>query len=936
MRPLRAYFLLRLPSDEVDVSTHRDLESVESTWRERLYAEASAAVHVGYWRPETEDFMQTLREHPGRVLVSASTVHALPSSFRSSSAPVGSAGTLPLHLALTGWGYEVDDPSASAVEKSISATPAQSMPKTSGDIPDIQCEWLRILSRKSPAMFQEALDEGVFDEDSYLAKEDSLPSRLRDSLGEERLRWHCPTRPNADNIIDHIAFTPLWFQSLPVGILTLPTRPANIMAAKSIRFIGDFRRYKANDVLRFENMGRKSFNEIGNRLLSILSSGVTSPIVRTYLNNQTPQIGEIDNHWKDIPPPPSSTASESREGASRRIESGEITEHTTTFAEALEVAIDNHWKGIPSPTSSTVSSESRNGASRRVEGGEIAEHTTTFAEALEVALGLLTEQERRLMEMRMGADGKPVTLAEIGEAEGVSRERIRQIENKCLGKIRALSFWDRVLGPNIRRMLEERDECLAPHALEVIDPALKGAAKSISVLKYALERFVKPELHVLREGGLCFVSEISQQEWVEAVKAARKHLETLADRRASIDEARNMVDGLLVGRGRELRAELWSLATKNAHFANGKLVAYGSGAEQVVLTVLESSETPMHYSEIYRVTQEKGHDCDLRRVHNAALKVGLLYSRGTYGTMRHFPLNEAETRLVISETEDLIESEGATRQWHAREICDLLEERGIDCGGYLTHYIVSIALSQSKHLTYLGRMVWASKSSGAKGVANRLDLFQAVVSILIQNGGPMPSNEIKDRLAAERGLNCFFQIQPEGPLVRVGAGIWGLIDRDIPFSEEESRRVIDALRSALLAKRKGIHSSEIIDEIAGIEPIVRRVEDPILLLGFAQKFEGFSVSKGQHLYLSEWGEPRRMNMREAMLQVLKGAGQNGTTIQEGMARVSELLERPFPPNLFFGQISFHLGAVYDETTKLWRLPSEDEPLAESEEEAGSG
>jgi hypothetical protein len=858
---LRAYLLFRLPSDDLEVTLYRDLESVKQAWLDRGYPEASAALHVGFWRPETEDFLKALKEHPGRVLVSASTVHALPPSFRSSSAPVGSAGSVPLHLGLTGWGYEVED---STSTEAISALRIQAISKMPREIPEVQCEWLRELSRNNMAMFKEALNEGVIDDETYLAKENSLPPSLRNSLGDARFRWRCPIPPTVENIIDHIASTPPWFQSLPIEILSLSTRPANIMSTKSIQLIGDFRRYKADEVFAFRNMGRGSFNEIGARLLALLSGGFTSPVVRSYLNNKQPQITNRAGECIDNPP--------------------------------------------------TV-------------------NATTFAEALEVALGLLKkDRDRRLMEMRMGTDGDPMTLQQIGEAMGKVRERIRQIENRCVERMKVLPFWNGVLGPKIRRILEERDDYLPPHGLEVIDPALKGAAKSINTLEYILERFVEPELHIVKESGLCFVTEIEQQEWLDAVRAARKFLDTLADERVTVDAARNMVDGLLVGRGRELREELWHAAEKCAHFADGKLVAYGYGAEHIVLTVLESSERPMHYSEILRVTQEKGYDYDLGRVHSAAAKVGLLYGRGTFGTMRHFPLKEAETRLVVSETEDLIELEGATRQWHAREICDRLEERGIDCGGNLTHYVASIALARSKHLTYLGRMVWASKASGAKGVANRLDMHQAVVSILIENEKPMMSDEIKDRLAAERGVNCFFQIQPEGPLVRVAAGVWGLMERDIPFSKEESRRVIDALRTALVAKRKGIHSSELIDEIAGIEPIVRRVVDPILLFGLAQKFEGFSVSKGQLLYLSEWGEPRRMNMSGAILRVLEAAGRNGVTIQEGMARVSELLERPFPPNLLFGQMSFHLGAVYDEASKRWRLQSEEESLSESEEE----
>jgi hypothetical protein len=90
------------------------------------------------------------------------------------------------------------------------------------------------------------------------------------------------------------------------------------------------------------------------------------------------------------------------------------------------------------------------------------------------------------------------------------------------------------------------------------------------------------------------------------------------------------------------------------------------------------------------------------------------------------------------------------------------------------------------------------------------------------------------------------------------------------------------------------------------------------------QFEGLAISKGQHVYLSAWGEPRRMNISEALRKVLANAGQEGVTIQEGMVRMTDLLGRPFPPNLFFGQISWHVGAVYDETTKRWRLSAEGE------------
>ncbi|MGQ9516141.1 MAG: RNA polymerase sigma factor [Anaerolineae bacterium] len=60
-------------------------------------------------------------------------------------------------------------------------------------------------------------------------------------------------------------------------------------------------------------------------------------------------------------------------------------------------------------------------------------------EQMQEMLTDLTERERQVLELRFGlADGQPHTLEEVGEALGVTRERIRQIEIKALEKLRHL------------------------------------------------------------------------------------------------------------------------------------------------------------------------------------------------------------------------------------------------------------------------------------------------------------------------------------------------------------------------------------------------------------------------------------------------------------------------------------------------------------------
>ncbi len=52
-------------------------------------------------------------------------------------------------------------------------------------------------------------------------------------------------------------------------------------------------------------------------------------------------------------------------------------------------------------------------------------------------LAVLDERERRIIDERFGLNGKkPLTLEEVGREFGVTRERIRQLQNSALTKMR--------------------------------------------------------------------------------------------------------------------------------------------------------------------------------------------------------------------------------------------------------------------------------------------------------------------------------------------------------------------------------------------------------------------------------------------------------------------------------------------------------------------
>ena len=73
----------------------------------------------------------------------------------------------------------------------------------------------------------------------------------------------------------------------------------------------------------------------------------------------------------------------------------------------------------------------------RTPGPADATSNALLAEALKEILDTLTERDADVLRMRFGMyDGRTHTLEEVGQIFGVTRERIRQIENKAIRKLR--------------------------------------------------------------------------------------------------------------------------------------------------------------------------------------------------------------------------------------------------------------------------------------------------------------------------------------------------------------------------------------------------------------------------------------------------------------------------------------------------------------------
>lgn len=569
-----------------------------------------------------------------------------------------------------------------------------------------------------------------------------------------------------------------------------------------------------------------------------------------------------------------------------------------------------------------VDSEDQSATTAALVGSE-----NNIVDMLRGVLNTLSERQRLVLKHRIGFGVKKSTLQEIANTISVTRERVRQIESKAITRVAQLSCWGEVLIPKLQALLDDRSEPLPLFGLEILDEWFAGVEEIPESFSFILENFCASEFSVIRANEQLFVSRLAQHEWDEAVSQGKRILESAIGEDLREAQVRVDIDALLLVEGKELREELWAAVGKYAHFVFSEtgdrvLVQYGRGVEQHVEAVLVESDRPLHYSEIAEaVMKRSGKEVDLRRAHHAAAAVGLLMGRGTFGLMKHYPLSSEETELVVAEVEDVIESGAAGRQWSCAELCEVLGERGIELDDRLTIYTLNIALQKSRSLAYLGRFVWSRAEGMALSSAHRIDMRQAVVALLRAEGRPLTIAEVRDKLTQNRGLSAHFQIHPIDPLIQLAPGLWGLIDRDLPFDGTEQAAVLEELESVLRGRGTGLHVSELVESMRDTKGVVQRAEDPAVIFALAKRTGRMSVSPGQVVYMTEWGEPRRIRVPDAVKMALTRAGTTGLSMNELLDAASLILERHINRASIYTTLS-SIGARWDEEANHWILVDE--------------
>lgn len=493
-----------------------------------------------------------------------------------------------------------------------------------------------------------------------------------------------------------------------------------------------------------------------------------------------------------------------------------------------------------------------------------------FRHALDSSFSQLRSSQVEVLALRSGRGlGSPLTLEACGEKLGVTRERVRQIEQRAcrlLAKTEAMFQ----VQEHFQKVLDQGRVPLEAVALNVLNPWFPDvqSANELWEIEYVLAKICGLPHRLVLVDDTYYLMPFSKTKWDDYVASAKTIYSSLE--KTNIDKValRVMVGSLLSTEHQEYGDFLWASTSENLLFSDDDVyIGDGSSAEEYVEWVLSNSATPLHYSEIMERLKSLNIDADERHVSNIANDIGFLFSRGVYGLERHLPkFIRANRENIIKASESLVLG-ASSRQWSAREILAHCEDLEIVPRELLNDYTLTALLKSSgTRLAYLGRNVWSADRGTSK--ASRIDINEAVQSIIERAGRPMHQSEFRSILEAERGLSEHFQIHCRVPLVRVESGLWGLLGRDVDVFPEDVPVIEKLLIECLEREGIALHESRIVEKVGHTLDTDRLFSNLEVVKSLAGVSDFVSVAHGGYFYLKTWNDSRVPNALEILREIL--------------------------------------------------------------------
>lgn len=543
-----------------------------------------------------------------------------------------------------------------------------------------------------------------------------------------------------------------------------------------------------------------------------------------------------------------------------------------------------------------------------------------FAKTIDNVVDL---KHKFILEARLGFHREQQTLEAISEKFEITRESVRQIQNKAINYIIDEEFWDDSLKFKLLRLMRDKSEPVVLETLTKVDPWFYGFQNKIELLKNIIQVFSHLDVKFIECKNRTILSDINQEIFDEIIHRIIDGLEETIDLGYSDDDIEAIIENELSKYNAEDLSDLvFECISQQLNFLSqdGQLVltSIGNGKRSRLKVILGEAQTPLHYSQIKELYEERFSIKTTKRNIHAALNINKfwLYGRGIYGVKRHLPLDTTILKNIAYDISQHIE-ENADKQWHITELLKLMKaSEKYDQINLVDKYIMNICLQQFSDLTYLGKMVWASSNPEDK-LQERIQIKDAIVKLLTNNNAPMNIQALTNQIQKMRGLPPHYDLSlilgSINGIGKTGPLTWGLIYRDFGENEIYWNELTRALYKNLHQQNSAIHKSELMDLLLneGIYPLPKIT----LALGIINADSRFRNWGGGFIGLTGWNSPNRLNIRET-LEILLSEGLNNFTIDELKEKLSSKILYKYNYHTLRNTL-IDLGYNYDVQNKFW-------------------
>jgi hypothetical protein len=417
---------------------------------------------------------------------------------------------------------------------------------------------------------------------------------------------------------------------------------------------------------------------------------------------------------------------------------------------------------------------------------DIKPFSNSFIKDISEAInGIDNIRQREIILHRSGLN-ELMTLEELGQNQGVTRERIRQIQKKGLKTLLKKN-------PNFFMMyyfeiLEKIKKYDLPLKLEnIANLDSKFDSEDVTMVsncvkfiiywvnKFNYERDVKP-LDIVAYNNENYISLISSDKIVAIKQQIRSVLE--GAKRDNLHTVKNESLKFINDAQLSFFNLIWEeekrfcliVSNENNEEIFVKYVGHNNTERAVILCVdfVRRSKEPVSTQALIAHFSHLKLNLSNTSILNQITKDDNLFpmAHGLWGTLEHINYTGLERKTIINEANKFLDKQGK-KQFHAREIADRLTNK---ISSNLNYFHISAILRKHTDYIYLGRSVFASKDSGLK---TRIHIHDIAVNTLRLAEKPMHKYELV------KEVNKYISIGSNGiyinpPLINIGKNIIAL------------------------------------------------------------------------------------------------------------------------------------------------------------------